>query len=210
MQNAQSGSAEGGGDNPAVTVAQLQIGLLANARSLQDDLNRMALTANTASSQGLTQVLQESSLALLRHPEYWQYATASTSQTRLQAAEQTFNQKALAERSKFTGETLTNVNSRLQQAEAKVALPDGPGSLAPDQAGPLGAYIVATLLVATQGGLKLPKVSSPDDVRQALSQLGSIASDRLLAVEILWTPQASGEALSADELIAEYPNLALI
>lgn len=206
VQNAQAGGAEIGAENPTVTVAQLQIGLLANARSLQDDLNRMALTANTASSQGLTQVLQESSLALLRHPEYWQYATASTTQTRLLTAEQTFNQKALAERSKFTGETLANVNSRLQQAETQANLPDGAGTA--DQ-GP-GAYIVATVLVATQGKLNLPKVSSPDDVRQALSQLGSVASDRLLAVEILWTPQISGEALSADELIAEYPNLTLI
>jgi uncharacterized membrane protein len=206
VQNAQAGGAEIGAENPTVTVAQLQIGLLANARSLQDDLNRMALTANTASSQGLTQVLQESSLALLRHPEYWQYATASTTQTRLLTAEQTFNQKALAERSKFTGETLANVNSRLQQAETQANLPDGAGTA--DQ-GP-GAYIVATVLVATQGKLNLPKISSPDDVRQALSQLGSVASDRLLAVEILWTPQISGEALSADELIAEYPNLTLI
>lgn len=206
VQNAQASGAEVGSENPVVTVAQLQIGLLANARSLQDDLNRMALTANTASSQGLTQVLQESSLALLRHPEYWQYATATATQTRLLTAEQTFNQKALAERSKFSGETLTNVNSRLQQVETQVALPDGAGTADQEP----GAYIVATVLVATQGRLNLPKISSPDDVRQALSQLGSVASDRLLAVEILWTPQASGEALSAEELIAEYPSLTLI
>ncbi len=207
VQNAQTGDGEIGAGNPAVTVAQLQIGLLANARSLQDDLNRMALTANTASTEGLTQVLQESSLALLRHPEYWQYATASTTQTRLLTAEQTFNQKALVERSKFTGETLTNVNSQLQQSETKVTLLDAAG--VHSEVGP-DAYIVATVLVATQGALTLPKVTSTDDVRQALSQLGSVASDRLLAVEILWTPQSSGEALSADELIAEYPNLTLI
>jgi uncharacterized membrane protein len=206
VQNVQSGGGEVGSENPTVTVAQLQIGLLANARSLQDDLNRMALTANTASSQGLTQVLQESSLALLRHPEYWQYATASTTQTRLLTAEQTFNQKALAERSKFTGETLANVNSRLQQAEPQAVLPDGAETADQEP----GAYLVATVLVATQGKLNLPKVTGTDDVRQALSQLGSVASDRLLAVEILWTPQASGEALSAEELIAEYPSLTLI
>jgi len=47
-------------------------------------------------------------------------------------------------------------------------------------------------------------------VRQALSTLGAVSSDRLLAVEVLWTPQASGETLTADEMIAEYPELTLI
>ena len=191
-------------DNPSVSVAKLQIGLLAEARSLQEDLNRMALSADTSSSTGLTQVLQEASLSLLRHPEYWQYATAQTESTRLLSAEQKFNQLALAERSKFTGESVSNVNNRLQQAEAKKV--EG-GDLATTEP---GQYIVASVIVATQGKLNLPKVSSTQDVRQALSTLGAVSSDRLLAVEILWTPQASGETLTSDEMIAEYPELTLI
>ncbi|MEM8807222.1 MAG: DUF1517 domain-containing protein, partial [Cyanobacteria bacterium P01_G01_bin.38] len=35
-------------------------------------------------------------------------------------------------------------------------------------------------------------------------------SDRLMAIEVLWTPQVSGETLTDDELIAEYPNLKLV
>ena len=197
---------EGGGDavNPNVSVAKLQIGLLAEARYLQDDLNRMAVTADTSSAAGLTQVLQEASLSLLRHPEYWQYATAKTDSTRLLSAEQSFNQLVLAERSKFTGETVSNVNNRLQQADTPTS---EAGELAPAQP---GAYIVASVIVATQGKLNLPKISSTQDVRQALSTLGAVSSDRLLAVEVLWTPQASGETLTADEMIAEYPELTLI
>ena len=194
-------------ENPTVSVAKLQIGLLAEARSLQDDLNRMALSANTASSAGLTQVLQEASLCLLRHPEYWQYATASTQSTRLLSAEQSFNQLVLAERSKFTGETLSNVNSKLQQGATRAEL-SGKGELTATEEP--GAYIVATVVVATQGKLDLPKISTTQDVRQALSKLGAVSSDRLLAVEVLWTPQASGETLTSDEMIAEYPNLTLI
>jgi uncharacterized membrane protein len=193
-----------GASSSSVAVAQLQIGLLAEARSLQDDLNRMALSADTSSAQGLTQVLQEASLALLRHPEYWQYATATSQKTGLTSAEQVFNQLALAERSKFSGETLSNVNSQIQQAAAQAA------TETPDPTAAPGQYIVATLVVAAHGSLKLPKISSTEDVRQALSQLGAIASDRLLAVEVLWTPQASGETLSADEMVAAYPTLTLI
>jgi uncharacterized membrane protein len=195
-----------GMSNPTVSVAKLQVGLLAEARSLQDDLNRMALSANTASSEGLTQVLQEATLSLLRHPEYWQYATLQSDSTRLTSAEQSFNQLVLAERSKLSGETITNVNNRLQQADASNT---GTSSSALAETKP-GEYIVASVIVATQGKLSLPKISTTEDVRKALSQLGAVSSDRLLAVEILWTPQASGETLTSDELVAEYPELTLI
>ncbi|MEO1093796.1 MAG: DUF1517 domain-containing protein [Cyanobacteria bacterium J06638_28] len=204
LRNVGVDGGEGGIENPSVAVAKLQIGLLAEARSLQDDLNRMALSADTSSSTGLTQVLQEATLSLLRHPEYWQYATASTQSTRLLSAEQSFNQLVLAERSKFSGETLSNVNNRLQQASDQVKL-TGKGELAES-----GQYIVASVIVATKGKLNLPKVSSTQDVRQALSQLGAVSSDRLLAVEVLWSPQASGETLTSDEMVAEYPELTLI
>lgn len=205
VREAREGGEGVGIDNPTVSVAKLQIGLLAEARYLQEDLNRMAVSADTSSSEGLTQVLQEATLSLLRHPEYWQYATASTESTRLLSAEQSFNQLVLAERSKFSAETLTNVNARLEQAKARVEAKGGElAEMKP------GEYIVASVIVATQGKLSLPRVSSPQDVRKALSALGSVSSDRLLAVEILWSPQASGETLSSDEMIAEYPELTLI
>lgn len=204
-----SDETQSGGDydyssNPTVSVAKLQIGLLAEARSLQDDLNRIARTASTGSNEGLAQLLQETTLSLLRHPDYWAYAATEDKQTRLLSAEQEFNRLSLGERSKFKGETLSNINNQLRQAEAAASLP-GTGSL--DQP---GEYIVATVVVGTQGKLDLPKIQSEQDLRRALSQIGAISSDRLLAVEVLWTPQQSGETLTADELIAEYPDLQLV
>lgn len=190
--------------NPTVSVAKLQVGLLAEARSLQDDLNRIAHSANTSSNEGLAQLLQETTLSLLRHPDYWAYASTDDKQTRLLSAEQEFNRLALTERSKFTGETLSNVNNQLKQADPKAALP-GTDNL--DQP---GEYIVATLVVGVQGKLDLPVITNEQDVRRALSQIGAISSDRLLAVEVLWTPQQTGETLTADELIAEYPELKLV
>jgi uncharacterized membrane protein len=199
--------AYGDSSNPAVSVARLQIGLLAQARELQVDLNRLANTADTSSNAGLTKVLQETTLSLLRSPEYWAYADAESSQTRLLAAEQAFNQLAIAERSKFTGETLSNVNAQISQAKAKAAIGSSGELALPDAP---GEYIVATILVATQGPLNLPKISNTDDIRTALNKIGSVSSEQLMAVEILWTPQVSGETLTADELIAEYPNLKLV
>ncbi|NEQ31450.1 MAG: DUF1517 domain-containing protein [Leptolyngbya sp. SIO4C5] len=209
FRNASESSSYEEATNPTVSVARVQVGLLADARELQADLNRMAEMADTGSSAGLTQVLQEATLSLLRHPEYWAYAAAEDKQTRLLSAEQEFNRFALTERSKFTGETLSNVNNQLRQADKPATLPGQDSADIALSEGP-GEYIVATLLVGVQGDLSIPKVSSTQDLRQALNQIGAISQEKLLAVEVLWTPQASGETLTADELVAEYPNLKLI
>ncbi|MEA5594125.1 DUF1517 domain-containing protein [Rivularia sp. UHCC 0363] len=198
--------------NPTISVTRLQVGLLAQARELQAELNRLAETADTESEEARAQVLQEASLALLRHPEYWVYAGGSTNQARLNSAEAEFNRLALAERSKFSEETLSNVNNRLKAAEPKNALPssgelDNPTDLITQ--GP-GEYLVVTLLAATLGKAEVPNINSADDLSQALRQFGSIPSDKLLAFEILWTPQAEGDTLTSDDLLAEYADLKLV
>lgn len=211
-------SIAGGGDelvsvsNPTVSVARVQVGLMAQARNLQADLDRMAQMADTGSAQGRAQVLQEATLSLLRHPEYWAYGSSQSEQTGVNSAEAKFNQWTLAERSKFTEETLSNVNNQLIGGAAP-ALPGDNGSLVA-QNGELATteneYILVTLVVGVLGKFELPKVNSPETLRQALSRLGSIGSEQLLAVEILWTPQASGDTLSTDDLLAYYPNLTLV
>ncbi|AFY57165.1 putative membrane protein [Rivularia sp. PCC 7116] len=198
--------------NPTISVTRLQVGLLAQARELQTELNHLAETADTESSEGRAQVLQEASLALMRHPEYWVYAGGSTKQARLNSAESEFNRLSLAERSKFSEETLTNVNSQLKAAISNNALPstgelDNPTDLI--NQGP-GEYIVVTLIAATLGKTEIPNINSSDDLRQALSQFGGIPSDKLLAFEILWTPQAEGDTLTSDDLLAEYSDLKLV
>lgn len=211
-------SIAGGGDelvsvsNPTVSVARVQVGLMAQARNLQGDLDRMAQMADTGSAQGRAQVLQEATLSLLRHPEYWVYGSSQSEQTGVNSAEAKFNQWTLAERSKFTEETLSNVNNQLIGGAAP-ALEGSNGSLV-SQTGELATteneYILVTIVVGALGKVELPKVNSPETLRQALSRLGSIGSEQLLAVEILWTPQASGDILSTDDLLAYYPNLNLI
>lgn len=200
--------------NPAVSVTRLQVGLLAEARGLQAELNHIAETADTNSPEGRAEVLQETTLALLRHPEYCVYAGSATQQARLGSAEAQFNRLALAERSKFTEETLSNFNNQLKAATPKSALPaadggqlDNPTRLITE--GP-GEYLVVTLLAATLGNLQLPAINNTDDLRQALRSLGAIPSERLLAIEVLWTPQAEGDTLTADDLLAEYADLKMV
>ncbi len=198
--------------NPLVSVTRLQVGLLADARSLQPELNQIAEKADTNTPQGRAEILQEASLALLRHPEYWVYAGSNSKQARLNAAETEFNRLTLAERSKFTGETLSNVNNQLKAVLAEDALPatkevDNPTDLIKE--GP-GEYIIVTLLAATLGKMTIPTINNTDDLRQALGQIGSLAGEQLLAMEVLWTPQAEGDILTSDDLLAEYADLKII
>ncbi|HAG79926.1 MAG TPA: hypothetical protein DCL61_01880 [Cyanobacteria bacterium UBA12227] len=194
--------------NPKVSVGRVQVGLLAQARSLQTELNELARTANTDSATGRAQVLQESTLALLRHPEYWVYGSATSQQTTMETAEAKFNQFSLAERSKFTEETLWNYAGKLRQSDLKDTASDSRGELVKTEAP--GEYIIVTIITGVEGKLDLPTINSSDDLRQALRQIGGISSDRLLAVEVLWTPQAEGDTLTSDDLLAEYPDLKLV
>ncbi|WP_404784786.1 DUF1517 domain-containing protein [Altericista sp. CCNU0014] len=192
--------------NPPVSVNTLQIGLLAEARALQTDLDRIALNADTSNSAGLAEALQESTLALLRHPEYWIYASAEGQQTRLMSAEAEFNRRTLSERSKFQEETLSNYSAQLKQKSTTATLPAEDSASALLKQGP-GEYILVTLIVASQGKLELPKIRSAQDLQRALGQMGGVGAEDLLAMRVLWTPQAEGDALTSDDLLAAYPNL---
>ena len=188
-----------------VSVGKVQVGLLANARGLQQELDKLARTADTGTAAGRALVVQEATLSLLRHPEYWVYGSTQSQQAGLDSAEAKFNQLALTERSKFTEETISNVNAQLRSGSTSNS--EG-GKLVKEEES--GEYIIVTIIVGADGKLDLPKVNGSDDLQQALRQVGGLGSDRLLAVEVLWTPQAQGDTLSTDDILAEYPNLKLV
>ncbi|MFO0017839.1 MAG: DUF1517 domain-containing protein [Synechococcaceae cyanobacterium] len=184
-------------DGP-VTMAQLQVGLLASARDLQDDLRRLAASADTSSSSGLQRVLQDTTLALLRNPELWVYANVETGEVRFAQAESTFNRLSMQERSKLRQEITTNVSGQRLSASGRVAA--GSSDAASD-------YLVVTLLVASRRRLQLPAAASADQLRDSLQRLGSVGADDLLALEVIWQPEGEGESLSASELVTQYPDL---
>ena len=190
----------GSRSNGSVALAQVQVGLLASARQLQEELRELASSADTSSAAGLQQVLQETSLALLRQPDLWVYANAEVGQVPEVSAESTFQRLALTERSKLSQELTTNVGGRISNAKGR----DGRGAGAADAS---SDFIAITLLVACSGRLNLPKVASADQLRTALQTLGAVADDDLLALEVIWQPEGAGEALSTEDLLTAYPQL---
>ena len=184
-------------DGP-VSIAQIQVGLLASARDLQDDLRRLAGTSDTSSSSGLQRVLQETSLSLLRHPDLWVYASGEVCQVPFPSAESTFNRLSMQERSKLERELTANVSGRRFSEPAPVA---------PCASDAASDFIVVTLLVASRRNLAIKGAGTADDLRDSLQKLGAVGADDLLAIEVIWQPEGAGEVISTEQVITAYPDL---
>jgi uncharacterized membrane protein len=196
--------------NPQVSIAQIQVGLLADARNVQTTLDKLAATVNAETASGRMYLLQETSLELLRHPEYWTYGKTNIQQAKLDRAEAVFNQLSLAERGKFTTETLSKVNNQLRQAETNAVLNSTGELAAVAQPEERAEYIIVTLIVAATRPIQLPTINGDADLRQALQTLGSLDASALVAIEAIWTPQANGDALTTDDIHTYYPDLKLV
>ena len=72
-----------------VNMIQVQVGLLASAKQVQEDLRALAASSDTSSSSGLQRLLQETTLALLRQPELWVYANSEDGTVPFSVAEST-------------------------------------------------------------------------------------------------------------------------
>jgi len=196
------------GMNSKVTVAKIQVGLLASARSLQQELTRLALESDTSSVEGLATVTRETAISLMRHPEYWVYVSSANENTKFALAEQKFNSLVMSERSKLNAEVLSNVGGRVLQGKTAASLPsEGSPSLEDPS-----EYIVVTILLAVAGESlsKLPVLRSSEDLQASLSAIGSVPADDLLAVEVLWEPQSDEYTLTNEEVLTVYPDLVRI
>ncbi len=212
IMQAFRGSGDGEGitsTDSKVTVAKIQVGLLASARSLQQELTYLALESDTSSVEGLATVTRETAIALMRHPEYWVYVSSANENTKFALAEQKFNSLVMSERSKLNAEVLSNVGGRVLQGKTTSATLPSEGSLNLEDP---SEYIVVTLLLAVAGETlsKLPTLRATADLQSALSAIGSIPADNLLAVEVLWEPQSEDYTLTNDEILTIYPDLVRI
>jgi len=187
--------------NDVVTVTQVQVALVAQARYVQDALNQMVEQVDLATKAGLTEALRETVLVLLRSPENWTHALtqSQTVGSRTQAS-QVFEQLSLEERSKFDVESLVNVGGRVQRRD-RIHREEDPA-----------AYIVVTLLVGSADDRPLipGAIHSADELRAALKRLGAIPPEALMVYEVLWSPQDPSDSLTRDELLTNYPGMVQI
>jgi len=189
-------------DNDIVTISKLQVALKSSALSLQSELSELTLEADTETAPGLRKLLEEAALALLRNAESWTHVLGSSKTIdRREEAEIVFTRFSIEERSKFSAETLTNVDGKIRQREV----------IESDRNVETPAYIVVTLLIGTADDRPLfSQIDSAQAMQEALKKIASMRSDYLMVFELLWSPQVETDTLTEAELATEYADLVAI
>lgn len=185
-------------DNDIVTVSKLQVALLGNAKIVQSEISELIRNANLFSSEGLSEQLQEAALVLLRNSDSWSHVLASSQKVKgREKAEIVFQEFSVAERSKFSSETLSNVNGQIREREAVSPESDETAD-----------YIVVTLLVGTEDDKPLfAEVNTFAELESALKRIAATPPDYLLTLELLISPQEESDCLTYDELLTEYQDM---
>lgn len=186
-------------DEDVITCARVQLALFGQVRQVQRNLDDISAKADTDSLDGLHQVLVDVALSLLRKPEIFAYGFVETSNTKsLDDAEENFGKWSLEERSKFDEETSSNVDGKSQtRGKSEKGDPNAEKS----------KFILISILLAYDGKLSLPKMSSLSEAKEVLTLLGNTQADGVNAVEVIWNPQEEGDTLTADDLLMNYPQL---
>jgi uncharacterized membrane protein len=199
LQNLSRARGDRVGEEGRYAVVVCQLALLATARALQDDLRHYAETATTNTMLGLASALQEAVMALRRYRDYWRYGLVHLQRVGdLDEAERSFNQAISQQRVKLSEELTTNIEGIRRQT------PRSPSSTADE----VGQYVVVTLIVAT-GYPEFAEYRTPslNDMEDTLQRLSTLLAADILGLEVIWSPEHAEDALTEDELLAEYPDL---
>lgn len=198
--------------NEIVTVSQLQVALRADGHGLQTRLTELGEKADTSTSEGLFELLQQVAKLLLERSSYWTHVLASSETVyNREEAETLFVQRSLQERSKFQAETFSNVDGviREQPLPPEVADSDLAHRAAANRAHK--TYTVVTLLLGTADDQPLfGEIYTTSVLRDVLQDISMMRSPYLLAFELLWTPQLASDVLTEADLAADYKDMVAI
>ncbi len=184
-------------NNDRVTISMLQVALSSQAINVQQDLSELSSTIDTSTASNLISLMRESALVLLRNNHAWTHVLSSSNSLDINHAESAFDQLAFTERSKFSSETLSNVDGTLKTKTADNSNSDD-----------FAYYVVVTLILGTADDNPLfTNINTEEALREAVLQLAAMRDDYLMKFELLWTPQKADEYLTDEELLMEYTNI---
>jgi uncharacterized membrane protein len=187
-----------------VDVSVLRIAVDGRARKfIQTELKQIAETTDTATPQGRTAMLREVALLLRRVRDAWVYGGAINEPMRAIGASKTvFDRHVDDARSRFREETIRNEQGTKTSTAAS--------SYTPRSDEGAGVILVSVIIAARRELFTVNRIGSGDDLRQALDSASQLATDNLVAIEIVWQPSEDADRLSSMELEAKYPRPDLI
>jgi uncharacterized membrane protein len=179
-------------------VYKLQLALGRSARSIQDRLAEFAAQGDTTSEAGLAALLQQSALELLRNKDSVRYASVDArGPMSLTNAETAMNAVSLAERSRFQVERVRVADGRSSRSDAPAE--EGKEAL---------ELVVITLVASTRTPLdRFRAAGTVDELAALLSDLGGVAPNGLLGLEVIWTPADANDSMTETDVMTTYPEL---
>ncbi|AWN22686.1 hypothetical protein DKM44_05100 [Deinococcus irradiatisoli] len=176
--------------------------IMAEGDDVKKALQEVAQSGDPDTDAGLTQMLQEAALVVLRHPERWVYGDVQRAQGSASSADAQLGAWATQARAAFTEQTTSNYQNR----DPRSGYQHKAGKAAKHSVGDL--YLAVTLGVAAHTLAQLPPAGTTDaaEVRAALQAISAVNPGDLIRAEVVWSPDAEGEFLSEDEAIMKYPQ----
>jgi uncharacterized membrane protein len=195
----------GGAGSSTAQAVSVQV-LLTEGDEVKLALQHVAQNGDPDSNEGLTRMMTEAALVLLRHPERWTYGDVQRAQGTASAADSQVGNWATQARAAFTEQTTSNY----QNNDPQTGFAHKQGYAFQKDTGDL--YLAVTLAVAavTLPGMPPAGTTNAAEVRAALAAISGVGPGDLIRAEVVWSPDAEGEFLSEDEAIAKYPTLTKI
>jgi uncharacterized membrane protein len=194
------GSEEGDESSGRGYVYKVQIALGRSARGIQARLAQFAEEGDTRSEEGLAALLQQTSLEILRERNSICYAAATgEGPLDLALAESKMNGITLGERSRFQVERVRGADGTVRHSD-----------VAAEESKEVLEYVLVTLVVATRtpiSAASAKNLSEPEATEALLSELGGVAPNQLLGLDVIWTPADSNDSLTEMDLLTTYPQL---
>lgn len=192
----------GGAPGSTAQAVSVQV-LLTEGDEVKAALQQVAQNGDPDTNEGLSRMMTEAALVLLRHPDRWTYGDVQRAQGTAAAADSTVGSWATQARAAFTEQTTSNY----QNKDPKTGYTHRGDYTSQHETGDL--YLAVTLAVAAVTLPGMPPAGATDaaEVRAALAAISGVGPGDLIRAEVVWSPDAEGEFLSEDEAIQKYPGL---
>jgi len=184
----------------AIGVSMLQIAIDARSRRfVQAALAHIVGESDTKSAEGLARLLGGAARSLESARLAWIYCGAQ----RIDAMPPT---EARRTHLRFANDARARFQTELVRAEkGHTTRVDAPEPVAHAHEGE--GVVVVTLVVATQQRLPAIDPTKVAEIEQLLAQLSTLPAQKLVALELIWSPAAENDRMSTDELESRYPEL---
>ncbi|KAG2498639.1 hypothetical protein HYH03_003386 [Edaphochlamys debaryana] len=211
LRNLQDGS-------EPVSVVKVQVALLERRPQLQSKLAELNSMIQVG-QQGTWLILEEAIMEVLNHQSRIAYGSVSSEElTSKKQAYTLFGSLAETEARKARREEMVvrHIGETTDEDEAPGG-DDGGGLLGGMLRGladrfaahPAKELTIVTLVVAVRGrfGFHGADINDWAGLRGVLQQLTGLSSDKIMAIELLWTPQRETDYLTRAQLENDYPGL---